>query len=152
MDGADSRGGAPQGHSGKRLLHPSGGVSGGQGRLSHPAQLPHVQDVLLPLRRDAAGLPDAAGLRPDAQRGDREQGHQVQAPGGGLHLRALAGAHLQGEEAGEPRAPGPQAPRLQHHLQTEVHLQKDCQEEAWLHQEQTGPEERQETEQEGSVI
>jgi len=70
-----------------------------------------------------AGLPHAAGLRPNAQRRDWQQGHQAAAPGGGLHLGALAGAHLQGQEAGEP---GPRPARAAHHRrhQAEVHLQK----------------------------
>lgn len=34
--------------SGERLLHPSGRVQSGQGRFANSAQLPHVQDVLLP--------------------------------------------------------------------------------------------------------
>lgn len=33
--------------SGERLLHSSGGVQGGQGGLTHSAQLPDVQDVVL---------------------------------------------------------------------------------------------------------
>lgn len=69
-----------------------------------------------------AGLQDAPRLRPDAQRRDRQQGHQVQAPGGGLHLGALAGSHLQGEGSGQPGAAGPQAP--QRNAPAEVHLQK----------------------------
>lgn len=47
-----------------------------------------------------AGLPDASWLRPHTQRRDRQQGYQVQAPGGGVHLRALAGQDLQGQEPG----------------------------------------------------
>lgn len=70
----------------------------------------------------AAGLPDAAGLRPHPQRRDRQQGHQVQAPGGGVHLGALAGADLQGQAPGQPGAAGPQA--AQRGAQAEVHLQK----------------------------
>lgn len=74
------------------------------------------------LFRLPAGLPDASRLRPDTQRRDRQQGHQVQAPGGGVHLGALAGEDLQGEEAGEPGAAGAQA--AQRGVQAEVHLQK----------------------------
>lgn len=39
--------------SGERLLHPSGRVQGGQGRFTNSAQLPHVQDVLLSIWRNA---------------------------------------------------------------------------------------------------
>lgn len=70
----------------------------------------------------AARLPDAAGLRPHAQRRDRQQGHQVQAPGGGVHLGALAGEDLQGQAPGQPGAAGPQA--AQRGAQAEVHVQK----------------------------
>lgn len=70
----------------------------------------------------AAGLPDAAGLRPHPQRRDRQQGHQVQAPGGGVYLGALAGEDLQGEAPGQPGAAGPQA--AQRGAQAEVHVQK----------------------------
>lgn len=69
-----------------------------------------------------AGLPDASGLWPNAQRRNRQQGHQVQAPGGGVHLGALAGEDLQGEEPGQQGAAGPQA--SQRSAQAEVHLQK----------------------------
>lgn len=75
------------------------------------------------LRLRSAGLPDSAGLRPDAQRRDRQQGHQAEAPGGSLHFGALAGQDLQGEEAGEPRPRGAQAEGRRHH-QAEVHVQK----------------------------
>lgn len=40
------------------------------------------------------GLQDAAGLRPDAQRRDRQQGHKAEAPGGSFHVGALAGQDL----------------------------------------------------------
>lgn len=50
---------------GEWLLHPSGGVQGGQSWLPHAAQLPHVQDVLLSLRRDAGEELEASlGHRP----------------------------------------------------------------------------------------
>lgn len=69
-----------------------------------------------------AGLPDTSWLRPNTQRRDRQQGHQVQAPGGGVHFRALAGPDLQGEGPGQQRAAGPQAPECG--AQAEVHLQE----------------------------
>lgn len=69
-----------------------------------------------------AGLPDATWLRPDTQRRDWQQGHQVQAPGGSVHLRALAGPDLQGEEPGQQGAAGPQA--SQYSAEAEVHVQK----------------------------
>lgn len=71
-----------------------------------------------------AGLPDTSWLRPNTQCRDRQQRHQVQAPGGGVHFRALAGPDLQGEGPGQQRAAGPQA--AQRGAQAEVHLQKGC--------------------------
>lgn len=44
---------SPWSPPGERLLHPSGGVQSGQGRLADSAQLPHVQDVLLSIWRNA---------------------------------------------------------------------------------------------------
>lgn len=46
---------------GKWLLHPAGRVPGGQSRVSHAAQLPDVQNVLLPLRRNA-GMSTGVGV------------------------------------------------------------------------------------------
>lgn len=69
-----------------------------------------------------AGLQDASRLRPDAQRRDRQQGHQVPAPGRGVHIRALAGPDLQGQEAGQQGGAGPQTSERRE--QTEVHVQK----------------------------
>ena len=53
----------------------------------------------------AARLPLAARLRSYAQRRDRTQELQADAPGGGVHERALAGAHL-------PRAAAHQPPEV----------------------------------------
>lgn len=57
----------------------------------------------------AAGLPHTSRVRPDTERGDRQQGYPSEALGGGVHFRTLAGAHLQGEEAGEQTSSGSQA-------------------------------------------
>lgn len=48
-----------------------------------------------------AGFQDTSWFWSNAQRRNRQKGHQVQAPGGGVHIRALAGPDLQGQEAGK---------------------------------------------------
>lgn len=70
----------------------------------------------------AAGLPYTTWVWPDKECWDRQQGHPSETPWGGVYFRALAGANLQSEEAGEPAGCGPQAP--QRRSQTEVHLKK----------------------------
>ncbi|GLD93804.1 hypothetical protein PINS_up002409 [Pythium insidiosum] len=79
----------------------AGGFDVGPGWLQGPPQLPRVQALLLPLRRGHDGLQPSARLRPRAQHGGRREGHQAHAPGGGVHVRALDRAHLQGQEAAE---------------------------------------------------